>query len=958
VFPKASPIPPFHNPVRRVAVFAAVLCGCAAIAWTSLGHWHLPEIGPRQHDYNNLLVSGFQKGSLALDIEVSQALKDAKDPLALFRKSPDIAPHDVSLYRGRFYSYYGAVPAVVLFWPFRILFGRDLPLVLGSLCFGIGAFALISALWLRMVRDHFPRAGWTTRIAGLCALGLAGGQWVLARRVSIWEPSIEAGNFFLVAMLACAYRALHTRRPWAWLAASGLALGLATGSRPTLATAGLGLVPLVLAVGLGPGELEARSRWPRLTKVAFAAGLPLAAVVAALLYYNWARFGNAFELGLNHQLSTWNGDNKTAFSPSFIPFNSFLYFLSAPQWGRYFPFLHPIAYPGLPLGYYGYEYVYGAILVCPVLWWALGVPALIRGADAAVRSFGAVVLGVALGTTLVIFCFNTAAARYETDFLPWWVFFGVLGWALLEDRLRARGLARMDLAACAAFLVTAGFSCLMAFCASAEIHGILENEDPATYHRLSGILDVPTVLLERLTGFKGGAVEMNVTFDGRARGSVEPLVVTGIEYQRDYAYVFYQSDRVVRLCYVHPGEPVASSADIAIVPGRSYPVRVEFGSLYPPEGSPAYHGWLPAEVNARKRWVKIAFDGRTVLVELRRSNEATPGTVQVGADTESGFVGRRFAGTVADVRRVGLERPLGDLAAPGDLRILATLPRDPGPLIEPLLSAGRRGLADLVGLRVPDPGHYVFAYEAWGTGAWESPLFPMPADRHLDVSVRVGSVLGIDEASPLAVLSRSVVFWEKGRPVWWHRTIAPLGPRAPDRLMANIIGSSATAEVFGGRLDSVTRIPVIASWLSGPFAALDMQLGGRGEGCEPLVATGAAGRADTLGIDWLGHGRARLVYDHWSQPLRASAPFDWDPSIVRTVRLEMPSFRRLGATPGGGGEGRLRVQVDGSPVWDLNVPYFNASSREVSVGRNASGSSVTRAELQSVVITLRQEPQG
>jgi hypothetical protein len=935
------------------------MCGCLALAWTSLGRWQLPAIGPKQADYNNLLVSGFQKGSLALDIDVPQALRDAKDPLALFRQSPGIAPHDVSLYHGRFYSYYGAVPAVVLFWPFRVLSGDDLPLVLGSLCFALGAFTLVSGLWLQIVRDHFPRAGWITRIAGLCALGLAAGQWVLARRVSIWEPSIEAGNFFLVAMLACAYGALRARRPWGWLAASGVALGLATGSRPTLAAAGFGLIPLVLAVGWKTGNVGSSPRWRRLVKPVLAAGLPLGAVVAALLYYNWARFGNPFELGLNHQLSTWNGENKTAFSPTFIPFNAFLYFLSSPQWGRYFPFLHPIVYPGLPRGYYGYEYVYGALLICPVLWWALGVPTLIWRASSAVRSFAAVVLGVAVGTTLVIFCFNTAAARYETDFLPWWVFFGVLGWALLEDCLFSSGTMATRRIASGAFFACAAFSCLLAFCASVEIHAILENENPAAYHRLSGIFDGPTVFFERLTGFKGGAVEMNITFAKRPNESVEPLVVTGVEYQRDYAYVFYQSDHVVRFCYNHPGEPVASSADMEIVPGKSYPVRIEFGSLYPPEGSPAYSGWLPAEVYARKRWVKIVFDGKTVVIDSRRSNEASPGTVQVGEDRGSGFEGRRFAGTIADVRRDGLGRPKGDLRAPGDFKISAALPREPGTLIQPIVAAGRPGLADLVGLRVVALGHFVYAYESWGTRAWESPQFPIPEDRQIDFRVRLGPELGIDEASPLSVLSRSVVFWEKGRPVWWHRTVAPLEPRALWRFAASIKGSSSATEIFQGRLESATRVPFTPAWRTGPFAALDVQLGGRGEGCDPLVATGGTGRCDTLGIDWLGKGKARLVYDHWSQPLRASEAFEWGAADVKTLRVEMPSFARLDGKPGeGDGMGRLIVRVGEAVVWDLNVPYYDASSRDVSIGRNTSGSSVARAELQSVVFDLIQEPQG
>jgi hypothetical protein len=945
------------NTWRRLAIAVAVLGGCLAIAWTSLGHFYLPAIGPKQLDYNNLLVSGFRKGSLALDIEVPKALRDAKDPLAVFTKSPEIAPHDVSFFRGHYYTYYGAVPAVVLFWPFRVLSGHDLPLVLGSLAFGIGAFVLISWLWLRIVRDHFPMAGWTTRIAGLAALGLAGGQWVLARRVSIWEPSIEAGNFFLVAMLASGYLALRSRRPWAWLAVSGLALGLATGSRPTLAAAGIGLVPIVLGAGWRAADARSSTRVRTLIRAILAAGLPLGALVAGLLAYNWARFGNIFELGLNYQLSTWNGENKTAFSPSFIPFNFFLYFLSEPQWGRYFPFLHPIAYPGLPKGYYGYEYVYGAFVVCPVLWWAVAVPPLIRGTDIALRFFAAGVLGVAGATTLVILCFNTAAARYETDFMPWWVFFGILGWALLENRMRSSDRTRTRRLLDGGFLACAVFSCLLSLCASAELHGILEEENPVAYHSLSGIFDTPTAVLERMTGFKGGAIEMNLRFAQHPIESVEPLVVTGVEYQRDYAYVYYQSDHVVRFCYVHPGEPAVSSADVTIEPGRVYPIRIECGSLYPPEGDPVYDGWLPAEVNSLKHWVKIDFDGHTVLIDSRGSNEASPGTVQIGVDRGSGYVGRRFAGSISDIRRTGFSRPEGDLRSPGDFEIAVTLPRQPSGIIQPILSAGRSGLADLVGVRVVDPRHYVFSYESWGAGVWESPMFAVPADGKISFRVRLGPELGLDESSPLGILGRSVAFWGNGGAVWCHHTALPLDPHPPYRLMSNIPGSSVSAGIFQGRVVSIRRVPFKPAWSAGPFAALDMELGGRGLGCEPLVATGSAGRADTVGIDWLGSGRARLVYDHWGHGLRASEPLDWGSDDSKVVRIETPSFAKLDGPPGTEGEGRLRVQVDGAPVWDLNVPFYGSTSGEVSVGRNTCGSSATGAELQSAVLNLRQELQ-
>jgi hypothetical protein len=938
---------------QRLASMVALAAGSALIAWTALGHWQVPSFGPRQPDYYNLLVDGFRKGSLALDIEVPERIKEAKNPIDLLVQAPGVAPHDLSYYKGHFYTYYGVVPAVVLYWPFKALTGRGLPLVVGSMAFAIGAFLTMAFLWLKIVRTHFPRAGLASRVGGIAALGLAGGQLVLARRLSIWEPSIEAGNFFLACALATAYLSLWGRKPWGWLAACGLSIGLAAGSRPTLVVAGFALIPLVAAVGLR-ATAEGRSPIGPVWRALLAAGIPLGAIGIGLLAYNWGRFGNPLEFGLNYQLSTWNLVKKAHFRTAFIPFNAFLYFLASPQWGRYFPFVHPIAYPRLPDGYYGYEYVYGALVICPVLWWGACVPPLIRRADPVLRHLAAFTLTVAAATTLVLLCFDTSAARYETDFLPWWIFISLLGWLLLEERVDSGGHEAATRLLRISFLATAAFSCLLAFCCSAEIHEVFEASNPAAYRNLSRVFNAPTGMWERLVGQPGGAIEMNLTFARKPTGSVEPLVVTGVEYQRDYAYLYYQRDDVVRFCYVHPGEPVASSADVPIEPGRRYPIRIECGALYPPEGHPAYNGWQPQEITSLKHWVRIDFDGRTVLSESRGWNEASPGTVQVGVDAGGGYCGRRFAGTISDVRRTGWARSVGDLASNGDFDFSVELPSRPSALNSPVLTVGSPGGADIVGMNVTGSGQYRFIYESWGFGLWQSDPLRSPADRLVSFRVRLGPTLKLDEGSPLGIIGRSVVIWEEGRPVWWHRTYAPIAAKAPFALFTNSLASTSLEPAFKGRLVSASRSPLATTWRKGPFSALELQLGGRGDGCEPLVATGAAGHSDTLSIDWLGKNRARLVYDHWGQAIQSSRPFEWQDSDLKSVRVEMPSFASLDGSGTPGGAGRLRASVDGSMVWDTKVPSFAAASETVAIGKNASGCSSAGAELRAVVIDVRQ----
>jgi hypothetical protein len=942
---------------RSIASFAAILACTAAIAWTSLGGWKLPQIGPKQPDYFNLLVDGFRKGSLALDIAVPEELRNTDNLQGPGKRPPGVPlPHDVSFKGGHYYLYFGAVPAVVLFWPFQALTAHDLPLVLGSLGLEFGALLVAALLWLKIVRDQFPRSGTMTRVVGIAALALAGGQWALARRIAIWEPSIISGYFFLTCMLASGYLALCSRRPWPWLAAAGLSLGLAIGSRPNLAVAAAGIGCLLAAIGLREPAPAGRTRIRALATAGLSVGLPLAAVVACLLAYNWSRFGSPFEFGLNYQLT--DAGNSEHFSLSYIPYNFYAYFWSAPQWGRYFPFLHPIAFRAPPPGYFRTEFVYGALTICPVIWWALPAPAFARRASGELRWLVATVACIALATTVMLLCFDTATARYEADFLPWWVWLGMLAWGLVEDRLAGLGRPGLLRVLRLAFAVSVAFSCAAAFLVSAQLYGILEAQNPTAYRGISRLFNTPLALVERMTGYKGGAVTMDIRFARHPNGSYEPLLVTGVGDQKDYVYLYYQSGGVARFCYQHPGEPPASGIDVPFEPGHSYPVRIEIPSLYPPEGFPSYDGLEPAEVATLKNWVRVEFDGKTVLDDARQSYESSPGTIRIGRD-EGGACGTLFSGEISNVQRVGWSRPEEDLAQDGDYAISLVLPSLPLAGIQPVISAGESGRADLLGIAMEGSGHYQFAYESWGEGAVRSPPLDIPRDRLISLRVRFGPALWIAGDSPLGVLGRSVVVWEDGTPVFWNHTGYALPPKPRLRLMSNEIGSSMMANEFRARFVSASRLPAAFAWHTGPFSALELDALGRGSGVEPLLATGATGTGDMLAIEWLGPGKARIKYDHWGEALRSGPVFNWSDSSVHRIRMEMPSAASLDAQRKGAvGEGPLRVGVDGRAVWEETVPFYHAAPDSVSVGRNSSGFSTAGRELRCAVIDLRQEMPG
>jgi hypothetical protein len=934
------------------------------MAWTSLGEWKLPRISGPQRDYYNLLVAGFRKGSLALDVKVPESLIKAEDPWDPRKRPADVGMQDISYNKGHYYLYFGVVPAVLLFWPFRAVTGNDLPYVYSSIVYSLGAFLLTSWLWLRILRDRFPRAGILTKIGGLAALGLAGGQLVLARRTSIWEMPIEAGHFYIICMVASGYLALSSRRPWAWLAAAGTSLGLAFGCRPTQAAAGAGLACLVLVVGWdGFSDGGWRGRLRRSAQAALAAGIPLAGIVACLLAYNMARFGHPLEFGLNYQLNSNFERGAHHFSLSFIPYNFTLYFLRPPHWGRYFPFLHPVAFLfSRPAGYYGYEFVYGSLIVCPVLWWAAGLPACVRS-PARREGLGGFALFLAAGavsTTVLLLCFNTAAARYMADFLPWWVWLGALGWVCLEDRIAddAGAHAGWRRLLRGAFAVTAAASCIVAFCASAELHGLLQYWNPSGYRMAARVFDAPVALSERLLGTVAGPIEMDVEFPKAPSGSYEPLVVTGVEYQKDYVFVYYQSATVVRLGYESDGDVIVTSRDIPVVPGRKYRLKIECGSLFPPEGILFFRGYDLDDVDSLKGWVRIDVDGARVLTARRGFNEATPGSLQIGREDGGTAFGHQFTGTITGVKRDGLHEPIGTISPSGDFQLGLALPDAKLEGNQPIFSAGRTGKADILGLTMPDRDHVAIVYESWGIGIWEGEPVALPEGRVAYLRIRFGPLLGVDARSPMAILRRSIVVWMDGAPVWWTRTTYALDPEPAFNQMSNKIGSSEMVSMFQGRLESAKSDPAPAPWRAGPFSAVELDLVGRGAGVEPLVSTGGPGKSDTLSIDWLSGDRARLVYEHAGEPVLVSNPFEWSKRRIHTLRAGMPSLRALDAKgTDAGHDGVLRIDLDGERAWELPVHYFLAPSGSVLVGRKVGGPAGADDDLRCVVADLRQVPE-
>src|SRR5208283_2461531 len=152
-------------PAAALALAASVLF----YAWTvSTTGYRLEFLGPKR-DYYNLLAQGFRKGHLYMDAAPDPALL-ALPP----SERPGNAPYllDASLYRDRYYIYFGVVPVVLLYLPYAALTGQGLPEAAAALFFASAGLVFATLWWFDARRRLFPGSGGAWAFASILGISI------------------------------------------------------------------------------------------------------------------------------------------------------------------------------------------------------------------------------------------------------------------------------------------------------------------------------------------------------------------------------------------------------------------------------------------------------------------------------------------------------------------------------------------------------------------------------------------------------------------------------------------------------------------------------------------------------------------------------------------------------------------------------------------------------------------
>ena len=298
---------------------------------------------PDHRNQYELITEAFLKGQLYFDYDdIDPKLLEMENPYSYgARQEAGVKFHwDHAFYKGKYYMYFGVVPVLMLFMPYRLITGTSLTTYHATQIFTaltvIGLFAVFRFLSRKYFKD-LPIGLYQVLSVLFAMMSIM----YSTSKPALYQTAISSGVcleiwslfFFLKAVLDTE----NVDRAIALAAAGSLLGALVFGCRPTVALANLVVIPL-LVIFIKKHGISAKL----LAKTALAA-LPYVIVAAGLMWYNYARFENPFEFGQSYQLTVADQTGYSGMS-ALLDVKRNLQgikycFLSMPEVKKEFPFM-------------------------------------------------------------------------------------------------------------------------------------------------------------------------------------------------------------------------------------------------------------------------------------------------------------------------------------------------------------------------------------------------------------------------------------------------------------------------------------------------------------------------------------------------------------------------------------------------------------------------------------------
>ncbi len=297
------------------------------------------------------LVDAFRAGQVSLLDRPSEDLMALNNP---YDWSERIAANvnykwDHLLFDGKYYSYYGIAPVILLFLPYNLLTGAYFPTAEAVLLFGGLGILFLSLLYMEFV-DRFCRGlPLNMLIAGLIILQLSSGVWYNFCSPLFYEIAQTAGFLFTCAGFFFLLRSRviggEGKIRFGSLLLAVFCLATAVLCRPTLAVYCVAALPFLVFgffklknhLHLATSKTKRERMWTYVGYISASLSFFVVFGVAQMVY-NYVRFGSPFDFGIQYSL-TINDFTRSQYHTDFVAVGLYNFLLAFPQIHPNFPYV-------------------------------------------------------------------------------------------------------------------------------------------------------------------------------------------------------------------------------------------------------------------------------------------------------------------------------------------------------------------------------------------------------------------------------------------------------------------------------------------------------------------------------------------------------------------------------------------------------------------------------------------
>ena len=295
----------------RIIPVLAVVTAVVILPMKMSPYWN-GEIPAHRTQYE-WITEAFLKGQLYFEYQPDEILKSLDNPYDPSERALAGANEygDSAYYNGHYYMYFGVVPVLLVFMPYRLLVGHSLNAYHATQLFATGFVFGIFALFAMLSKRFFPKlsvGSYLVLTSSVTFLSI----WTAVATPAMYCTAQVSALMFMVWSIFFFMRAVYITKgengQIAGAFCGALCGALAFGCRPPVAMANLLVLPLLIIYLQNKKSISGD-----LILKLFVAALPYILVAIGLMWYNYARFDNPFEFGKSYQITVVDASKSPVF---------------------------------------------------------------------------------------------------------------------------------------------------------------------------------------------------------------------------------------------------------------------------------------------------------------------------------------------------------------------------------------------------------------------------------------------------------------------------------------------------------------------------------------------------------------------------------------------------------------------------------------------------------------------